>query len=106
MLRVQLLGELQAEVDGERVAAPPGRRAWSLLGWLALHPGEIVEVKLRVEYRAGHLTLTPAVRLTVSAAPAAAPATTASAPDPSQAIIPQEFSESLGAYFDAISRQR
>ncbi len=40
MLRVRLLGELQAEADGAAVVPPPGRRAWSLLGWLALHPGE------------------------------------------------------------------
>jgi len=40
MLRVRLLGELQAEADGEPVAMPPGRRAWALLAWLALHPGE------------------------------------------------------------------
>src|SRR4051794_21420786 len=40
MLRVRLLGELQAEADGEAVAMPPGRRAWALLAWLALHPGE------------------------------------------------------------------
>ena len=40
MLRVRLLGELQAEADGEPIAMPPGRRAWALLAWLALHPGE------------------------------------------------------------------
>src|SRR6201994_1763717 len=40
MLRVRLLGELRAELDGRALAAPPGRRAWGLLGWLALHPGE------------------------------------------------------------------
>src|SRR4051812_29186799 len=40
MLRVRLLGELEAEVDGRLVDAPTSRRAWSLLGWLALHPGE------------------------------------------------------------------
>ena len=40
MLRVQLLGELQAEVGGAAVAAPASRRAWALLAWLALHPGE------------------------------------------------------------------
>ena len=41
MLRVRLLGELQAEVDGESLAMPPAsRRAWALLAWLALHPGE------------------------------------------------------------------
>src|ERR1700761_7019107 len=40
MLRVRLLGELRAELDGRALAPPPGRRAWGLLGWLALHPGE------------------------------------------------------------------
>ena len=40
MLRVRLLGELQADVDGAPVAPPASRRAWSLLAWLALHPGE------------------------------------------------------------------
>jgi DNA-binding SARP family transcriptional activator len=40
MLRVGLLGELQAEVDGAAVAMPASRRAWALLAWLALHPGE------------------------------------------------------------------
>ena len=40
MLRVRLLGELQADVDGAPSRRPPSRRAWSLLAWLALHPGE------------------------------------------------------------------
>src|SRR3954449_1489095 len=40
MLRVSLLGELQAEVEDRPVTPPASRRAWSLLGWLALHPGE------------------------------------------------------------------
>src|SRR4051812_32327022 len=40
MLSVQLLGEVQAEVDGAVVTPPASRRAWSLLAWLALHPGE------------------------------------------------------------------
>src|SRR4051812_12600617 len=40
MLRVRLLGDLQADVDGHPVTPPASRRAWSLLGWLALHPGE------------------------------------------------------------------
>ena len=40
MLRVRLLGELHAEVDGAAVAVPTSRRAWALLAWLALHPGE------------------------------------------------------------------
>src|ERR1700742_3371405 len=40
MLRVRVLGELQADVDGAAVTPPASRRAWSLLAWLALHPGE------------------------------------------------------------------
>src|SRR3954464_6567524 len=40
MLRVRVLGELQADVDGVAVVPPASRRAWSLLAWLALHPGE------------------------------------------------------------------
>src|SRR3954467_12119472 len=40
MLFVQLLGEVQAEVDGAVVTPPTSRRAWSLLAWLALPPGE------------------------------------------------------------------
>src|SRR3954468_23925378 len=40
MLRVFLLGELQAEVEDRPVTAPASRRAWGLLAWLALHPGE------------------------------------------------------------------
>src|SRR4051794_37435959 len=40
MLHVRLLGELQADVDGAPVPPPASRRAWSLLAWLALHPGE------------------------------------------------------------------
>src|SRR4051812_42495663 len=39
MLRVRLLGQMTVEVDGNVVEAPAGRRAWSLLAWLALHPG-------------------------------------------------------------------
>src|SRR4051794_33087594 len=39
MLRVRLLGDVSAEVDGTVVKPPASRRAWSLLAWLALHPG-------------------------------------------------------------------
>jgi DNA-binding SARP family transcriptional activator len=38
MLRVRLVGEVEAEVDGESRPLPPGRPL-SLLGWLALNPG-------------------------------------------------------------------
>ncbi|MEA2443476.1 MAG: hypothetical protein QOJ12_768, partial [Thermoleophilales bacterium] len=39
MVYVRLLGSLAIEVDGQPVDAPASRRAQSLLGWLALHPG-------------------------------------------------------------------
>src|SRR4051812_28882652 len=40
MLRGRLLGEVRADVAGRAVDPPLSRRAWALLGWLALHPGE------------------------------------------------------------------
>jgi DNA-binding SARP family transcriptional activator/tetratricopeptide (TPR) repeat protein len=40
MVHVHLLGELDVEADGKRIEPPASRRAWSLLAWLALHPGE------------------------------------------------------------------
>src|SRR4051812_9515169 len=40
MVRVRLLGELSVQVDGREVPPPASRRAWGLLAWLALHPGE------------------------------------------------------------------
>src|SRR3954449_5299122 len=39
MLRVRLLGDMRAELDGRRIEPPASRRAWALLAWLALHPG-------------------------------------------------------------------
>lgn len=39
MLRIALLGDLAVELDGAPLSPPPGRRARTLLGWLALHPG-------------------------------------------------------------------
>src|SRR3954447_4266048 len=39
MLRVRLFGGLALESDGVAVPTPERRRACSLLGWLALHPG-------------------------------------------------------------------
>src|SRR5919202_37766 len=39
MLRVRVLGRLEVEVEGQLVPPPQSRRAWSLLGWLAVHPG-------------------------------------------------------------------
>src|SRR3954449_5837528 len=40
MVHVHLLGELEVIADGKRIEPPASRRAWSLLAWLALHPGE------------------------------------------------------------------
>ncbi|HEX6391592.1 MAG TPA: BTAD domain-containing putative transcriptional regulator, partial [Solirubrobacteraceae bacterium] len=40
MLQVRLLGELEVERDDRLIAAPASRRAWELLAWLALNPGE------------------------------------------------------------------
>src|SRR5436305_12506268 len=39
MLRVRLFGGLALESRGVALAMPERRRACSLLGWLALHPG-------------------------------------------------------------------
>lgn len=39
VLRIQLLGGMAVECDGEELAAPSARRAWSLLAYLALSPG-------------------------------------------------------------------
>ena len=39
MLRIRLYGGLEVELDGVPVQPPTSRRAWSLLAWLALHPG-------------------------------------------------------------------
>ncbi|MDX6687849.1 MAG: hypothetical protein QOF86_3977, partial [Baekduia sp.] len=40
MLRIRLLGGLEAEVGSRPIPPPASRRAWALLGWLALHPGD------------------------------------------------------------------
>lgn len=39
MLRLRIVGRLEAEVDGAVVAMPPSERACALIGWLALHRG-------------------------------------------------------------------
>src|SRR5271154_139584 len=39
VLRIQLLGRMAVECDGEQLLAPTARRAWSLLAYLALSPG-------------------------------------------------------------------
>jgi DNA-binding SARP family transcriptional activator len=39
MLRVRLLGPMRVDVGDTALQAPASRRAWSLLAYLALHPG-------------------------------------------------------------------
>ena len=39
MIRIRVLGDLEIEVDGAVRPPPTSRRACSLLGWLAVHPG-------------------------------------------------------------------
>ena len=39
MLRIRVLGEFSAEVDGSRLELPSHGRVSSLLAWLAIHPG-------------------------------------------------------------------
>jgi hypothetical protein len=39
VLRVRLVGRIAAAVDGREVPEPASRRAWTVLAWLALHPG-------------------------------------------------------------------
>ena len=39
MLRVRVLGPMQVEFERQPVQPPASRRAWSLLAYLALHPG-------------------------------------------------------------------
>ncbi|HEX5851699.1 MAG TPA: AAA family ATPase, partial [Solirubrobacteraceae bacterium] len=39
MLRVSVLGRMRVERDGVELPTPTSRRAWSLLAYLALHPG-------------------------------------------------------------------
>jgi len=40
VLRVRLIGRVMADVDGREIPEPASRRAWALLAWLALHPGQ------------------------------------------------------------------
>lgn len=39
MLRVRVLGSMRVELDGRAIEPPASRRAWSLLAYLAIHPG-------------------------------------------------------------------
>ena len=39
MLRLTVLGGMAVEIDGTALSTPPSRRPWSLLAYLALHPG-------------------------------------------------------------------
>ncbi len=50
MLRIRLLGELEVTVGGTAVPAPASRRAWALLGWLALHPGPHPRAELAARF--------------------------------------------------------
>jgi DNA-binding SARP family transcriptional activator len=50
MLRIRLLGSLQVELDGVPLAPPEGRRARSLLAWLALHPGMHPRARLAARF--------------------------------------------------------
>lgn len=40
MVEVRILGSLEVRVGGTAIEPCPSRRAWALLAWLALHPGE------------------------------------------------------------------
>ena len=50
MLLIRLLGELEVTVGGTPVPAPASRRAWALLAWLALHPGEHPRAELAARF--------------------------------------------------------
>jgi DNA-binding SARP family transcriptional activator/tetratricopeptide (TPR) repeat protein len=50
MLRVGLLGGLRVELDAVPVELPEGRRARSLLAWLALHPGMHPRARLAARF--------------------------------------------------------
>jgi hypothetical protein len=73
---------------------------------LVLQPGEIVDVQIRVEDRAGQFTVSQPVQLIVSAVQPSPPPATSPSPDRAQELNLQEFSESLDAYFNAISRPK
>jgi DNA-binding SARP family transcriptional activator len=46
VLHIRLLGPMAVKLDGEELAAPSARRAWSLLAYLALSPGPQPRAKL------------------------------------------------------------
>ena len=43
---MRLVGGFKVEVDGRPIAPPSSRRAWSLLAWLALHPGPMPRIRV------------------------------------------------------------
>lgn len=47
---MRLIGGFEVEVDGRRVPPPSSRRAWSLLAWLALHPGPTTRTRVASMY--------------------------------------------------------
>ena len=57
MLQVQLFGAIEVRIDGRLLEAPARRRAWSLLAWLALHPGLHRRGELAARFWPGALTL-------------------------------------------------
>src|SRR4051794_27900808 len=50
MLRVRLVGGPIVEVDGDEVPSPASRRAWLLLAWLAMNPGEHPRSEVAAEF--------------------------------------------------------
>ena len=50
MLRVELFGRMAVDCDGEELAAPAARRAWSLFAYLALAPGPHPRAELAVRF--------------------------------------------------------
>lgn len=50
MLRMQLIGGLNVWLDDAVVEPPVSRRAWTLLAWLALHPGMQARSAIAAEF--------------------------------------------------------
>src|SRR5437764_3367692 len=81
MLRIRVLGELELELAGERIAPPRRGPARNLLAWLALHPGPRLRSSvagrlwpnvLDTSARASLRTSLSALRATIGSAPLAA----------------------------------